>query len=636
MRSHRHACRAILGIIFLTSCMLGPVNNSEVESRSSTIDFHGLVAEGDQNVVIQARLPSNDDWSDIVTATSNSTHFLTKFDTDLFQWKITTAIPDHLWEAGADGYRTQVRARRLSNAPSSLLTFDSDQGDTRRCLESTDDWNEFVEKCGSPESPVVTIETIDFVPKVQTPDSVRRAEILLPGHTSPKVLPFNIFGDVAIFNGDIEIDELLDDSQPERPPRVIVHEEDVSVGSTRVPLIVKKGPNRRWPGGVIPIEIDDDLVGRPAQTAIQTAVKRYADNTNIRLVPYDSDLHRKRIKFVSKNFTNGACGTSGIGRPGGGVRKIRLRPSASVRCVIHEIGHSLGLYHEHSRMDRDDFITINWDRIRNGQKSNFNKHIRGAIDFGPYDCDSVMHYSSRAFAKPGTTGPTISSRNPVDCLSVGGTKLSDLDKKGLDRLYPGSNCEDGPAIYVDRNLQGRSYMILASSRRLGDDEINMGDKISSLCVPPGWTVTLFKGTNFRTDRRWQEFSPGTYNDLREFNLNNNVSSIRVEGVAANEPPPECDDVPMLFSYDYFRGRRVRLDGDVANLGAKKLKDKATSLCIPAGWTVHMFRKKNFRGTPSVEISAGSDPAVFRDFKNEGPDPLGFWHDKASSVKVNRP
>lgn len=35
--------------------------------------------------------------------------------------------------------------------------------------------------------------------------------------------------------------------------------------------------------------------------------------------------------------------------------------------IVHEIAHSLGFFHEHSRPDRDDYVTVHWDNIEGGE-----------------------------------------------------------------------------------------------------------------------------------------------------------------------------------------------------------------------------------------------------------------------------
>lgn len=69
--------------------------------------------------------------------------------------------------------------------------------------------------------------------------------------------------------------------------------------------------------------------------------------------------------------------------------------------VMHELMHAAGFWHEQSRADRDDHITINWANIQTGMEFNFLKYDLRKIDHlgAKYDTCSVMHYGAYAFAK---------------------------------------------------------------------------------------------------------------------------------------------------------------------------------------------------------------------------------------------
>ena len=68
---------------------------------------------------------------------------------------------------------------------------------------------------------------------------------------------------------------------------------------------------------------------------------------------------------------------------------------------MHELMHAAGFWHEQSRADRDDYITINWKNIKDGMEYNFLKYDLRKIDHlgAKYDTCSVMHYGAYAFSK---------------------------------------------------------------------------------------------------------------------------------------------------------------------------------------------------------------------------------------------
>lgn len=117
--------------------------------------------------------------------------------------------------------------------------------------------------------------------------------------------------------------------------------------------------------------------------------------------------------------------------------------------AIHVIGHAIGLWHEHLRRDRDTYIDVIYDNIIEIETDNFVKLPQDKFDLVPdvgYDIESIMHYSSFAFAKTenGTAKETIRVRadaplNYKGCtnlLSLGQRdQLSYLDKLRANKLY---------------------------------------------------------------------------------------------------------------------------------------------------------------------------------------------------------
>ncbi|XP_067136309.1 astacin-like metalloprotease toxin 5 [Centruroides vittatus] len=78
--------------------------------------------------------------------------------------------------------------------------------------------------------------------------------------------------------------------------------------------------------------------------------------------------------------------------------------------ILHEVCHAIGLYHEHTRPDRDKYIKILWDNIKEEHKQEFQIYRR-IIVCGIYSFDSIMHYGRKLGAKDGkvTFEPTLSN-----------------------------------------------------------------------------------------------------------------------------------------------------------------------------------------------------------------------------------
>ncbi|PRD33298.1 UNVERIFIED_CONTAM: Astacin [Trichonephila clavipes] len=103
-----------------------------------------------------------------------------------------------------------------------------------------------------------------------------------------------------------------------------------------------------------------------------------------------------------------------IGR-NGGMQNLSLgNGCAWVGLVIHELGHAIGLYHEHQRSDRDNYITVYRNNVIPDQMHNFVlTDPDKEIIYAPYEYASIMHYGNYAFSRQPNRLPTMVAKTGV-------------------------------------------------------------------------------------------------------------------------------------------------------------------------------------------------------------------------------
>jgi len=109
----------------------------------------------------------------------------------------------------------------------------------------------------------------------------------------------------------------------------------------------------------------------------------------------------------------------------------------NIGTVAHEFLHALAIWHEQSRMDRDNFVTVNYANIENTDEARkqFDKAPFSNNLNTPYDYYSIMHYHNFAFSANGQ--PTIVAKDSSIILRHSSTKtaLTQSDVDGVRFLY---------------------------------------------------------------------------------------------------------------------------------------------------------------------------------------------------------
>lgn len=201
-----------------------------------------------------------------------------------------------------------------------------------------------------------------------------------------------------------------------------------------------------WKNGEIPYVYEP--ANHPYKKDIDRAMNTFNQETKIKFIPRDKNKHKDFVAFTHNLKTSsGKCYSEWIGRKKERqVVNIGACRKPIKASIMHELGHAIGMWHEHQRPDRDLHIEVfEFDMassdVRNAykkfDKSTWNKkggkHEGGKEIATPYDINSIMHYYPKQGAlKNSVVFESKKVKNPTFGNLIG--KLSKGDIKSINKL----------------------------------------------------------------------------------------------------------------------------------------------------------------------------------------------------------
>jgi len=238
------------------------------------------------------------------------------------------------------------------------------------------------------------------------------------------------------------------------------------------------GTNNRWSNKTIYYVINENL---PEQDRIIDAIDHWTDKTSLEFIQRQNEDNY--IEFV---WDEEGC-WSYLGMIGG-RQEIGIADWGESGSVIHEIGHAVGLIHEHSKPNRDDYVIINWDNIEEDKSHNFDIHTN-SVFIENFDFNSIMLYSSYAFSN--NQKPTITKED-------GSTYTTQRDNLSLDDIQIIKEMYSKPIAFFTVSPESGDITIVYTFDASGCTDPE--DPTSDLLVRWDFDGDGYWDTNWHTDK----------------------------------------------------------------------------------------------------------------------------------------
>ena len=290
---------------------------------------------------------------------------------------------------------------------------------------------------------------------------------------------------------------------------------------------------------------------------IMAAIKGWSDVTCLKFIDVEEKVYNYSFVGEFVVFLKGFGCSSYVGRQFEG-QPITLSENrycvGSVGTIMHEIGHALGLWHEQSRPDRDNYVKINEPFIF--ETTNLGKRRDEVIDYQgtQYDYSSLMHYPDifldviniPEYNRQGqpVLGDYDRGPSPIDIVQVNRMyKCPAPGHKGVLRV----NIHHG--IDLRSDYQSTYVEVKAINARGG--EVILSTSTKQYTNNPTWNETLTFGLG-----EWQFIRIKLWNGTETTSMSETIPLQRqtvpeILEYCTNTPPPNqtCDTNILYYSYE---------------------------------------------------------------------------------------
>jgi len=245
------------------------------------------------------------------------------------------------------------------------------------------------------------------------------------------------FGDFGVVEGDIYV-PLTPSSEVENDSS---SNSDIPTGDIGV-----DGVGFRWPNQTLHYRFDN--VVDDTRNTMLDAMRHIQQRTNVSFIEAtDPSIFHV---LISDNILSDGTGRSGCNSFVGyrrndfadrGFQRLNVQrlDENNLTCnvigiAIHELLHALGVLHEVSREDREEYVTVVFENIISGREGAFSQRISTSTDIGTYDYGSVMHYRTTGFSRNGL--PTIIPLQEPGVQIGQRVRMDEGDIETVNALYP--------------------------------------------------------------------------------------------------------------------------------------------------------------------------------------------------------